>query len=161
MIIQSKLTQKDFINANLAILYSRWGVWVITVIGSFEILAGIAGMLLSPGKDLMQLLLMGCLMVGFYPVFIYVIAKRSFNSQNRLNENIEYIFGENDLSIKGESFSSQMSWNKIYKVVLKKNWLLIYTNKQVATPILRTDVWAGEVDELKKILNSHKVKNNL
>jgi hypothetical protein len=162
MVIQSKLTKKGFINANFVIFYSNFFARVFIVIGLLDIVFVLLGLILDINiGDRTTMLFWGFGLLFFFPSLLYITASRNFSRQNRLSENIEYQFEQDYLIIKGESFQTQMTWEKIYKVVLKKNWLLIYTNKQLATPIARTDVWAGEVEDLKRILNSHRVKNNL
>jgi len=61
----------------------------------------------------------------------------------------------------GESFHSQLTWDKVYKVTETKNWILIWQNRQIANAIPKRDVWDGQIEDLKKILTAHKIKNNL
>lgn len=63
--------------------------------------------------------------------------------------------------MKGESFNSQLSWDKIYKVTKTKNWLLIWQNRQIANPIPIEDIGEEQISDLKKILDRHNVKNNM
>ncbi len=56
--------------------------------------------------------------------------------------------------MEGESFNAKLSWNKIYKVKETKNWILIFQSRQVANLILKSDIWDGEMIELKRILNA-------
>ena len=95
------------------------------------------------------------------PLMTYLAAKRNFKANRRISEIVQYTFDEQNLTIKGESFNSQYSWDKIHKVSQTKNWLLIWQNRQVANPIPKRDVWDGEMQDLKEILMRHNVKNNL
>ncbi|MEI9957623.1 MAG: YcxB family protein [Ferruginibacter sp.] len=100
-------------------------------------------------------------MLSVTPLLTYFTAKKNYNSNQRISEAIEYQFEKDNLIIKGESFNSQLSWDKIYKVTQTKNWILIWQNSQIANPILKRDIWEGEIESLKVILNGHGVKNNL
>ena len=91
----------------------------------------------------------------------YFGAKKNYKTNQRITENIEYQFGEDNLIVKGESFNSQLTWNKIYKVTQTKNLVLIWQNRQVANAIPKRDIWEGQIEELKIILDRHKIKNNL
>ncbi|WP_276502864.1 YcxB family protein [Terrimonas pollutisoli] len=100
------------------------------------------------------------MLIGF-PLLQYFASKRDYTSNKRISETIEYQFGKDLLFVKGESFTAQLTWDKIYKVSKTKNWLLIWQNKQVANVIPRRDIWEGDIIELKEILQIHNVTNNL
>jgi hypothetical protein len=101
------------------------------------------------------------LAVGFLSLFTLLGAVLNYRSNARIKETIEYNFGDKYLEVKGDSFSSQLTWDKIYRVTRTKNWLLIWQSRQVANVIPLRDIWAGDVTRLKEILDSHQVKNNL
>jgi hypothetical protein len=100
-------------------------------------------------------------MLIYVPLVTYVSAVRNFTANSRVSETIEYHFDNEYLSIKGESFNSQLSWDKTYKVTQTKNWILIWQNKQVGNLIPKGDITEEQIGELKEILDNHKVKNNL
>ena len=95
------------------------------------------------------------------PLMTYYAARKNYRTNKRISETIEYQFDKDSLIIKGESFNSQLTWDKFYKVTQTKNWILIWQNRQVANPIPKRDIWEGQLADLKLILNEHKVKNNL
>ncbi|MBC7828738.1 MAG: YcxB family protein [Chitinophagaceae bacterium] len=78
-----------------------------------------------------------------------------------MGEAIEYHFDNDYLLMKGQSFNFELSWNKVYKVTKTKNWILIWQNNQIATPIPRRDIDEELITHLRGTLNGHKVKNNL
>lgn len=77
-----------------------------------------------------------------------------------MSETIEYGFSNDGFDIKGETFSSQSSWNTVYEVSQTKNWIFVWQSQQVANVIPRQSMWEGDVAELRDILNINKVKNN-
>ncbi|QEC54927.1 YcxB family protein [Flavisolibacter ginsenosidimutans] len=95
------------------------------------------------------------------PLITYFAAKRNYRTAARMNEVIEYNFTRDFLDVKGESFSSQLGWNKFYKITKTKNWLLVWQNNRSANIIPMRDVWESQLEELKEILQKNKVKNNL
>jgi hypothetical protein len=96
-----------------------------------------------------------------YITFIYFSLKRAYSNNQRTGESIEYSFDPDNLVMKGESFKSELSWNKIYKVTKTKNWLLIWQTRQGANAIHKKDITDSELDKLKSILTNNQVKNNL
>lgn len=49
------------------------------------------------------------------------------------------------LKIKGESFNSQQTRDKISKVTKKKNWILIWESRQIVNPICRKYISDNEI----------------
>jgi hypothetical protein len=63
------------------------------------------------------------------PGSVYMQAKRNFNSNIRLKEPITYRFTNDMIYIYGESFKTEMTWDKLYVIKELNNWILIYSNK--------------------------------
>jgi len=160
MIIKSKLTEKDFINVTLVLLYSKtsFKIFTGTIITFF--LVTLFTVVLIPKVTLSQMIV-PVVMLSIAPLFTYFTAKKNYNSNQTISEAIEYQFDKDNLIVKGESFNSQLTWDKIYRVTQTKNWILIWQNSQIANPIPKRDIWEGEIESLKVILNEHRVKNNL
>lgn len=160
MFIKTKFTEKDYINITLLLLFSRpiakffVGILIVAIlissIGNISIVRGEYFGLITP-----------LVIFTFVPAAFYFSLKRNYKNNSRLHETIEYHFEETKLLIKGESFSSHLTWEKIPKVTLTKEWLLIWHNRQFANAIPRRDVYDGEINDLKNILTKYKIKNNL
>lgn len=161
MIFKSTLTQKEFIAANLAFRYSKLRTWITTGMGILLLIASTTVTIIYPEASTPAFFVLPVLMIGLSPALIYLQSRSVYKSNTRLQEVIEYNFGEDNLSIKGESFSSTMTWEKIYRVKQTKNWVFIYSNRLVANPVSKKDVFDSDLDGLKEILDRHKVKNNL
>lgn len=160
MLIRSQLTQEDFINVNFVLLYSKISMKIFTVFTSLFLIFSISLVILLPTYPFTQIIV-PLVMLTILPLFTYIIAKRNFTGSDRISEKIEYNFDNENLTMKGESFNSQLSLDKIAKVAITKNWLLIWQNRQFANPIPKRDISALQLTELKEILDSKKVKNNL
>lgn len=160
MYIKTQITEKDFINVSFVMVYSRIATRILTALFIVLLLAGLLFAVLVPTfsfSDMSYLLIV----LLIRPVQTYFSAKTNFKANKRIGENIEYQLDKENLVIKGESFRSQLSWDKIYKVTQTKNWVLIWQSKQLANPIPKRDIWEGEISDLKEILQIHNVKNNL
>jgi hypothetical protein len=60
------------------------------------------------------------------------------DGNKRLSETISYEFSKELILVRGESFSSTFSWEKIPKIVINRYWILIFQSKTTANIIRRT-----------------------
>jgi hypothetical protein len=160
MVIKTKLTQADFIKTNFALLYKKPRTWVniAITIGLAIYYATIAG------EDSLYVYVIAIpffILVVLPPLATWFISKKNYTSNQRITETIEYQFDKDNLVVKGESFQSQLSWDKIYKVTQTKLCILIWQSRASANFIPKRDIWEGDIIELKEILENHKVKNTL
>lgn len=160
MFIKTQLTEKDFINATFVVSYNKPSMKIFTGIMLLGLVFAIINAIFLSDTTYQSFIVPALMLIAF-PLITYFTAKKNFATNARISEMVEYIFGDKDLIMKGESFNSQVSWEKIYKVTQTKNWILIWQNKQFANLIPKRDIWDGQIEELKEILISHKVKNNL
>ena len=163
MTIKTKLTKTDFINLNFVLLFSKVFIRIVFIIMTLSLVFGIVSAIIPntfAGDFSVSRILTPLFVLAFLPAVTYFTSAKNYLSNKRISETIEYKFEKDYLVIKGESFNSQLTWDKIHKVTLTKNWLLIFQTKQSANAINRTDIWDGEIDEFKEILIEHRVKNN-
>lgn len=105
-------------------------------------------------------LIFGFSIVALLPFSIYRSAKKNFTSSGRLQEKIVYEFMDDYIRITGESFNSELTWEKTYKVTELKNWILIYQNRLVAN-IIPKKSFANNLSEFKEeVKNKPFIKNN-
>jgi len=160
MIIKTKLTERDFINATFVLLFKRIIIKIFFAVMLLSVLLFLVSAFVFSIISVSQII-MPLIFLFLFPVLTYFSAKRSYASNKRFNETIEYNFENEYLSIKGETFNVQASWDKIYKVTQTKNWIFIWHSRQQANTIPKKDIWEGDQDKLKELLDKHKVKNNL
>lgn len=162
MIIKTQLTQKDFINGSLVLLYSKWNLKIISIIAGLMFIASLVIFAAGPQYgDPTSSMLVSLFMALWLPGLTYFSAKKNYNTNSRASEPIEYTFEENAMTITGSSFNATLSWNKFYKVSKTKNWVLIWQTSKSANLIPRRDITDNEIGYLKKIITSNRVKNNL
>jgi YcxB-like protein len=160
MLIKTKLSERDFINASLVLLYTKTSTKVIT--GIFALFFAIETLTLaSRHTNSFFQIIYPLLLLVFPPGTTYFAAKRAFAANKANGEAIEYDFEEAGISTKGETFNGQASWDTIYKVTQTKNWILIWRDRQVANPIPKKDISDEQAVTLKEILDKNNVKNNL
>jgi uncharacterized membrane protein (DUF485 family) len=159
-IIETRLTEKEFINASMVLLYKKPIVWLFSFIGIIFLISFLLNFVPSktPPNYVMPVFF-GVLIGGMFPLTTYFKAKKEYNAHNsRIKEKIEYEFQDNQFIIRGESFNAQLSWDKIHKVTTTKKWLFIWQNSQHANAIPKKDIWKGELLKLREILDANKVK---
>lgn len=167
MVIKTKLTKTDFINANMALLYKKNSTKIYAILGFlFFVLATYGFFLMQVDwmlyiKEYWFLYFVPFVLMFFYPIRTWITANINFSPNKRIAETIEYQFEKDFLVVKGESFSSQSTWKKVNKVTQTKNFIFIWQSSAAANIIPKKDIWEGDIIELKEILDSHGVKNTL
>lgn len=162
MQIKTKLSETDLINVNFVLLTRKFSSKLYLLIFIFIFIFS-AVMPIVNGNPfyIVSFVLPLLIFAVFISLTTFIGAKITYRSNSRIKEAIEYVFGNEYLEVKGESFSSKLTWEKIHKVTKTKNWLLIWQNRQVANVIPLRNIWEGDITTLKEILDNHGVKNNL
>jgi len=102
------------------------------------------------------LLMFGLILSYVIPAGIYGTARKRFKSNSRINELITYVFTNELIHIIGESFKTEMTWDKLYKIKELNNWILIYITKDSATPILKDSFNELQLKRFKDIVRDLK-----
>ncbi|MGV8828214.1 MAG: YcxB family protein [Breznakibacter sp.] len=71
-----------------------------------------------------------------------------------------YEITEELIIVTGESFNSQMTWEKTYKVLELKEWFLFYQNKLVANVVPKEFI-GNQTHELREIIKRQNIKCKL
>ncbi|MGE5107680.1 MAG: YcxB family protein [Sphingobacteriales bacterium] len=160
MDINTSLSEKEYINASLTIMLSKITIRIFLGLNLLIIISN-AFMNIITAKSILPGILSPVIILSAFLAITYFSLKRAYKNNPGIKENIAYQFQENNLVIKGESFSSELTWNKIKKVTKSKKWLLIWQTNQIANAIQRNSVTEEDMNSLKEILLKHNVKNNL
>lgn len=160
MTITTKLSASDYTKASLAILSRKLSLRIVLALYFFVVLFNLFA---SLGKEesnpLDQVPLLGAFVV--FATIIYYSIKKAYSSNKRISETITYHFKEDTYTVTGESFTSELTWDKVQKVTITKNWLLLWQTRSTANALPRRDIDNDTLSKLKMILAKHKVKNNL
>jgi hypothetical protein len=88
------------------------------------------------------------------PSLIYLTIRRSYRSSSHLQEHLEIYFTSYLIKIKGESFYTELQWEKMYKVSELHNWFLIYQNTLSAILLPKESFTGKTQDEFKSLVKS-------
>ena len=90
----------------------------------------------------------------FQPLGIYLTIRRGYHSSNHLGENLELTTDATKLMIRGQSFYTELLWNKLFKIEEERDYILIYQNTLTAVIIDKSDLDEQQLQEFKTILRS-------
>lgn len=90
------------------------------------------------------------------PTVIFITIIRNYYSSNHLRETLDMELAEEEIKIRGESFYMVILWSKIYKIVEKKKWFLIYQNNLSAILIPKKELSPEQIEQVQEILGSVK-----
>jgi hypothetical protein len=162
MAIKTKLSEADYIKLSFTLVFKKTAFKVLVGLVLAALIVLNLDFLLLPGAHLtLEYKLTPLIFIFFVEAFLWYTLKRNYSSNKRLQETIEYRFDEDFLYMSGESFSAQLSWNKVYKVTQTRDWILIWQTPNGANFIGKKDIGAGDVLAIKNILTTHNVKNTL
>jgi hypothetical protein len=74
----------------------------------------------------------------YLPVSVYRAANANYKSTQMLHEVIHYTFTPETITGSGQSFTSTLQWTSLYKFKESNDWMMLYTNRQVAMLIPKT-----------------------
>jgi len=94
-------------------------------------------------------------------LLLFFTTARNFRTNYRLNENITYQFSDEGYTVTGESFNSNLDWNKVYKVRIMPGWLLIYHSRALANLIKIDPSDLEHIEELKHFLKASNFRAKL
>ena len=135
---------------NYHMFYRKWAIKGMTGFGLFFILLSL--FTLMSGDFSWFLLILGLFLTIGLRVQVYFSAKRNYKTDGRVGERIEYLFDNDEIRITGESFSSRLTWDKIYSVTENKDWVLIWQNQQIANFVPKRDFKDSELTSFKEIV---------
>jgi hypothetical protein len=105
---------------------------------------------------------LGVGLVILSPVIIYFGAKKDFTSNPRVSEAIEYKFSNDAIEITGESSSSSMAWDKIFKLKETSSHVLIYHDQIIAQFINKKALSPEQLDFFRSMPSrTSSIKNEM
>ncbi len=164
----SKLDFKEYLKANYLINYSRPFMVIMTILGMILILMGLFNLGFHGNltdKQLWFQLVLGLYFVFFIPSILYFKSKKNFNGPGRLTERMLWTTDPEWITVKGESFETKMTWDKMIKVIENKDVFLVYQSKLMAHIVSKKEMTAaqrvGFRNIVKGVLNlKHKLLND-
>lgn len=90
------------------------------------------------------------------PAGIYFTIRRTYKSSNQLQETSEFEITPKDFKINGESYYMEVKWEKLFKIVEKRNWFLLYQNSLSAILIPKKEMSPKDISSFMQILKGIK-----
>jgi YcxB-like protein len=149
----SQMDFPAFVKANFILSYKRPAMIIMSILGVFMLIMAIPYYLeTGEMKTLIWQLILGGYFLILLPLIIYLKSKKLFHSKSRLTERMEWTVDYEWIAIKGETFESKMTWDKVYKVLETKEMFLVYQSKLVANFISKSAMSAEQVQAFRKIV---------
>lgn len=152
--LKAKVTSRQYIKLLYGLTYEK---------PMMRALIGVAAILLLwivlyhlhifdlPKPLIYQYITMGLIAI-VQPIVIYTTIIRNYNSSNHLRETLDIKLTDTEIMIRGESFYMEILWAKIFKIVEKRNWFLIYQNNLSAIIIPKKHLQDSEINDVRDIL---------
>lgn len=162
MIIETKIDFKKYIKLMYILTYRRKLMIYTSILGFLLLIIsifyffGIIEMTEFPWIPILTGIVINIVM----PISVYYTSRKAYFTNARLQEKIVYEITQDLIIITGESFNSQMTWDKTYKVLELKEWFLIYHNKLSANIISKERI-GNQAQELREIIKRQNIKYKL
>ena len=100
-------------------------------------------------------------MVMLLPLFTYMQAKKTYQSMERLHGTVGYEFTPEKFILSAPGFHGEKTWDKLFKILELKNWILIYESDTVANLIPKKELTTQEVNDIRAILKTAKTQKGI
>lgn len=110
-------------------------------------------------------LVLGLYFSVFIPALIYFKCRSNFNATNRFTERMAWTVDHEWINIKGDTFESKMTWDKIHRVLETKEVFLIYQSKLLAHILSKREMSQGQVQGFRSVVKGvlglkHKLRED-
>lgn len=162
----SQLSFQEFFKASLLLNYRRPIMVLFTVVGGFMFVTAILfylGFSRQFGQMPLVQLFLSVYFLVLLPLLIYFRSRKSYGTQSRVSERMSWTVDGEWIAIKGETFETKMTWDKIRQVVETKDVFLIYQSKVQANIVSKREMSPAQVqgfrDVVKGVLGmKHKLR---
>lgn len=158
--IESKVSLNDYIRFLYLLTYRKPGVIIISFTGLILIILPVLyffDLYTVIDKPPYLPFLSGFLITILFPLYIYLAGRRNFRSNILLQEKIEFTFTMEKVYLKGGSFESSITWDKIYKIRSLRNWLLFYQDKTRLNFMIKNSFSGDQQKEFDRLINLNRL----
>lgn len=156
MTIKTRISKKEYVKLLYGLTYKKPMILFILCIAA-AVLLWIIGyythMLPVPKPTFYQYVTLMIITV-IQPFTIYKTILKNYNTSSHLKEELKIECTTECIKVKGESFYTEFTWAKMYKVVELKDWFVIYQNNLSANLIPKKSFLPHQVNEFKQMLKS-------
>jgi hypothetical protein len=149
MIIKSHIRFKEYLNLMYRLTYRKpvmIGLVTFDLLMIFWVILYYIGFDFLPEPQYPQYMAIGLISVA-QPIGIYLTIRQNYKSSSKLHETATIEFTKEKISMRGKSFYIEYAWNKTFRVLELRDWLLIYENTFAAIIIPRRLMTKHEISE--------------
>ena len=159
MKIKTKIRFKDYVKLLYSLAYERTMLRILVLVALLLLLWILFynfDVLNLPKPLIYQYITFSLIAIG-QPAIIFITIWRNYYSSNQLRETLEIELAQEMIKINGESYYMEIEWEKLFKIVEKPNWFLMYQNNLSAIIIPKKDMNATDIVDFRKLLNGLKI----
>ena len=163
MIIETQITYSIYRKVMYYMNYCR-PVMLIILLCSLLLLVLSAVQLLGilPVTDLTYYqLFIGILYIGYTPIRIARAIHKNYYSNLRLQEKLQFEFTPEKIVTKGESFMTEMNWDKLNKIVEITDCFLLFADHKQAHFVPKEHFSPAQLEEFRTMVRNTEVKARL
>ena len=162
MTIQAKISFKEYLSLMYKLTYRKLPTILLTVLGGFFLLLVMVYVVFfifsehrDFSRDILSIAFIGLIFLLLTPWSVYRQSKKGYDSNAGIKELLTYDIEVEVIHISGESFKSEMNWDKIWKIKELRDWILIYHSSQTFNPIPKRTLTDEQLANFWQIVDAH------
>lgn len=156
MTIKTKIKYPEYVKLIYTLAYEKTILRLLLVVAALILLWIIFYYLnfFSLPKPMIYQYVTLVLITVVQPIGIYLTTRQNYKSSNQLRETLEIETTPKDIRINGESYYMVVEWEKLFKIVEKSNWFLLYQNNLSAIIISKKDMNESDIINFRSLLKN-------
>ena len=159
MIIKTKIRFKEYVKLLYSLAYERTMLRLLVLVALLLLLWILFynfDVFNLPKPIIYQYITLSLIAIA-QPAIIFITIWRNYYSSNQLRETLEIELANEMIKINGESHYMEIEWEKLFKIVEKPNWFLMYQNNLSAIIIPKKDMDEKDIVNFRRLLSGLKV----
>ena len=159
MIIKTKIRFKEYVKLLYSLAYERTMLRLLVLVALLLLLWILFynfDVFNLPKPIIYQYITLSLIAIA-QPAIIFITIWRNYYSSNQLRETLEIELANEMIKINGESYYMEIEWEKLFKIVEKPNWFLMYQNNLSAIIIPKKDMDEKDIFNFRRLLSGLKV----
>lgn len=153
-----KLSEAEFLKFSLQHFYRSLLGKIITVFGLFLLAAPTLMFLIKPefvnGKFPLPQFILGLVFIVVVPLLIFRASKKAYFGNSQLSEKTQYIFDDEGVNLKADTYSIQLKWTRIIQVAETNDFFLLYVTTQSSHIIPKAQLKEIEISSFRNTIIS-------
>ena len=88
------------------------------------------------------------------PVGLVITTRKTYKTSGHLQEQVEMEFTPEQIRLRGASYSMELTWANVHKVVELPNWFMIHHNSLTAILLPKRSLQPGQEEEFERLLKA-------